>query len=104
VDLNAPVQTLFASTTSNTATGQSYTIGSGGTAFNDTSNTAVNYIWPYYEPYKTYYYPIYHEIPASDKFEVAFKLSRKLMELKLTRPLKTIEDYFKLMDAIVAVL
>lgn len=80
-----------------------YTTSTGSTTSGMTGNYS-GYYWHYYEPYKTYYYPMYNNIPAPDKFEVAFKLAKKLMEKKLIKPLKTVEDFFGLMDSIVEAL
>ena len=78
-----------------------------GTASNTIGNLSTNYLgyyWNWYEPYKEYHYHNCHVIAQPDKFETAFKLARKLMEKKMTKPHKTIEDFFQLMDVIVATL
>jgi len=62
------------------------------------------YYWPYWQPYNEYYHSCYHTFTTSDKFETAFKLARKLMDKKLVKPQKTVEDFFKLMDSIVEIL
>lgn len=70
-------------------------------------STGVNYYghyWNWWESYADYHYHYYHWHPTSDKFEKAFKISRKLMEKKLVKPMKTVEDFFKLMDGIVEAL
>ena len=67
-------------------------------------NQYAGYYWSFWQPYNTYYHGCYHTFTTPDKFEIAFNLSRKLMEKKLVKPLKMVEDFFKLMDAIVEVL
>lgn len=73
-----------------------YTVSTGGT-YN-------GYYWPYWEPYREYYHTCYHAVTTPDRFETAFKLARKLMDKKQVRPMKTVEDFFKLMDVIVEAL
>ncbi len=92
VNLKASVSTLFNNTSSN--------LGSGSLSVGSTygHNDLV------YRPYYDYYANCYHTYIKQDKFETAFKLARKLMDKKIVRPQKTVEDFFKLMDAIIEVL
>jgi hypothetical protein len=93
MDLNAPISTMFTSTTT-----------SGDISSTTTTANYAGYYWPLWEPYQNYYIGYYHSPVTADKFEIAFKLARKLMEKKIVKHLKTIEDFFKLMDTIVEVL
>lgn len=131
LNLQAPVSTLFTSNSSsnvytnpsnalNTTNASYASVGNnsiGGvlsginsiTTVGQTSGNAVNanyygYYWPYWEPYNNYYKGCYHTFTTPDKFETAFKLARKLMDKKLVKPQKTVEDFFKLMDSIVEIL
>lgn len=111
-DLSAPVSALFNKDTKMSAinmvdgTGQygrsgDYAIGAQ-TNFQNADYRG--YYWSFWEPYREYHHDHYHFLPQSDNFERAFKISRKLMEKKLVKPMKTVEDFFKLMDAIVEVI
>lgn len=71
---------------------------------NQTNTDYRGYYWGFWEHYREYHHDHYHFIPQPDNFELAFKLARKLMEEKLVKPMQTIEDFFKLMDAIVEVI
>lgn len=107
INLQAPISTMFSTSAQNIG-GVSYTTTTGNTLGDSTGTTQVNayngYYWPFWEPYNQYYHSYYHTTTTPDKFETAFKLSRKLMDKKLVKPQKTVEDFFKLMDAIVEVL
>lgn len=111
IDLSAPVSTLFSKDTQmktiangmggGGAVGSSYQLTGcdGGGAY--MTQDYNGYYWGLWEPYREYHHVTYHHIPTSDSFERSFKLARALMAKKLVKPLKTIEDFFKLMDAIV---
>ena len=113
LDLQAPVSTLF-NATLNTSSNNVGFVSTNNSPLNaGTSNLTagltqtsgyLGYYWNWWEPYNSYYHSCYHAPTSPDKFETAFKLSRKLMDKKLVKPQKTVEDFFKLMDAIVEVL
>lgn len=107
INLEAPISTMFDYTgSSSIALNQQtaeYSIDPN--SLKEASTSSYNgYYWNYWEPYRNYYTTCYHSNIVADKFETAFKLSRKLMEKKLVKPMKTVEDFFKLMDSIVEVL
>ena len=86
-----------------------YNVANGtGTILGDILDNSTlkyqGYYWQHWEPYREYYHDHYHIVTQPDNFERAFKLSRKLMEKKLVKPMKTVEDFFVLMDAIVEVI
>ena len=86
--------------TGNLTTGNSFNVPIDGYQ----GGNYYGYYWPYWQPYNEYYHSCHNTFTTSDKFETAFKLARKLMDKKLVKPQKTVEDFFKLMDSIVEIL
>ena len=84
----------------NLTTGNSFNVPNAGYQ----GGNYYGYYWPYWQPYNEYYHSCHNTFTTSDKFETAFKLARKLMDKKLVKPQKTVEDFFKLMDSIVEIL
>ncbi len=94
-DLEAPVQTMFASTAGATSVNYASIGDTTGTY-----NPYYGYYWSWWEPWHEYHTHIHHEASKPNNFEVAFKIAKELLDKKLVKDCKTIRDFFALVDAI----